>query len=446
MKKITVIGMGYVGLVTGVCLSEIGHRVICLDIDETKVDLVKRGKSPFYEPGLEELLASNIKKGSIHFTTDYTDALSNAEVIYIAVDTPVKEDGSANLHFIEQVAHEIAFHITKRVIIVMKSTVPVGTNEYVKEMIQTNLRNRDIKIDIVSNPEFLREGSAIEDMFNGDRILIGSENESAALVLEEINKAFQVPIVKTDIRSAEMIKYTANAFLAMKISFINEISNLCEKVDANIDEVAYGIGLDSRIGNQFLQAGIGYGGSCFPKDTNTLLKLSDHLGYHFKILDAVISVNNMQVEHLIGKILNRFGQLNGKKVAILGLAFKPNTDDMRSAPSLKISQQCVNEGAKVYAYDPVAMEKAKGVLPREVVLTSSIEDVLKDADVAIIVTEWKQFREIEIRVFEELMKEPIIFDGRNCYPLDRIRQYNVEYHSIGRPVIQKSKYSHVKRR
>ncbi|WP_060788944.1 UDP-glucose dehydrogenase family protein [Geobacillus zalihae] len=435
MKNICVIGTGYVGLVTGVALSEIGHNVTCIDIDKQKIEKMQKGISPIYEPGLDELMNKNIIAGRLHFTTDYKQGVSEAEIIYIAVGTPQREDGSADLTYIEQVAKNIAQYIVKDgVIVVTKSTVPVGTNEKVKNWIKSNLK-KEAKFDIVSNPEFLREGSAIYDTFHGDRIVIGAENERAASIIEKINKPFGIPIFKTDIRSAEMIKYASNAFLATKISFINEIANICEKVGANIEDVAYGMGLDNRIGSQFLKAGIGYGGSCFPKDTRALVQIAGDVQHKFELLEAVINVNNKQQVKLVQKAIEELGSLRGKKIALLGLAFKPNTDDMREAASIVVSKQLLEYGAYIKAYDPVAIENAKKVLPNEITFVDTIEEALLDVDVAFILTEWEQIKSIDPNKFIELMKEPIIFDGRNCFDLEYMKQYPIDYYSIGRPYI-----------
>ena len=437
--EISVVGTGYVGLVTGVALAEIGHNVICIDIDKQKIEKMQQGQSPIYEPGLDELMKKNIESGRLHFTTDYKQGMVEAEVIYIAVGTPQKEDGSADLTYIEQVAKAIGEHIERDgVVIVTKSTVPVGTNEKVKNWIKSSLK-KEVQFDIVSNPEFLREGSAIYDMFHGDRIVIGAESERAASIIEEIYKPFGIPIFKTDIKSAEMIKYASNAFLATKISFINEIANICEKVGANIDDVAYGMGLDSRIGPQFLKAGIGYGGSCFPKDTRALVQIAGNVQHKFELLEAVINVNNKQQVKLVEKAIEELGSLKGKKVALLGLAFKPNTDDMREAASIVISKQLLNDGASIKAYDPVAIENAKKVLPGEISFVNTVDEALLDADVAFILTEWEQIKSIDPNKFVELMNEPVIFDGRNCFDLDYMKQYEVSYYSIGRPNVLKSK-------
>jgi UDPglucose 6-dehydrogenase len=348
LKAIAVLGTGYVGLVTGVCLSDIGHYVTCVDIDKQKVEKMKQGISPIYEPGLDELMKKNIERGRLHFTTSHQEAFRDAEVIYIAVGTPQSEDGSADLRFVEQAAKDIATYIERDgVIVVTKSTVPVGTNEKIRTWIKQHL-TKDIRFHIVSNPEFLREGSAIYDTFHGDRIVIGADDEWAASVIEEINKPFGIPIFHTDIHSAEMIKYASNAFLATKISFINEIANICEKVGANVEDVAYGMGLDTRIGPQFLRAGIGYGGSCFPKDTKALVQIAGDVDHQFELLQAVIKVNNKQQVKLVEKARNRFGSLRGKKVALLGLAFKPNTDDIREAVLIVIVRELLNNRVLVY--------------------------------------------------------------------------------------------------
>lgn len=433
--NIVVIGTGYVGLVTGVCLSEVGHHVTCIDVDLEKIAKMKEGFSPIYEPGLEELMSKNIQKGRLNFTTMQKEELAKADVIYIAVGTPPKEDGTLDLRYINQVAKSIGMYLEKDGIIVTKSTVPVGTNEYIKELIEEHLVE-DVCIHIVSNPEFLREGSAIYDTFNGDRIVIGSASEEAASVIEEINKPFGIPIFKTDIRSAEMIKYASNAFLATKISFINEISNICEKVDANVEDVAMGMGQDTRIGSQFLKAGIGYGGSCFPKDTQAMLKLAQNVNHQFDLLESVITINSRQQLSLVEKAKNLLeGGLKGKKIVLLGLAFKPNTDDMREAASVVIAQELVKLGADIIAFDPVAMENARKVLPTGIHYALNIEEALTGADAAFIITEWDVFKDLPLNTYVELMKTPVIFDGRNCYALNYVRHYQIEYHSFGRPSV-----------
>lgn len=434
--QIAVVGTGYVGLVTGVCLSDIGHNVTCVDIDESKVERMKQGISPIFEPGLEELMVKNYEAGRLNFTTKHAEAFNNAQVAYIAVGTPQREDGTADLRFIEQVAKDIAQNLQNDAVVVTKSTVPVGTNERVKSIILEYL-TKDVNVEVVSNPEFLREGSAVSDTFNGDRIVIGADSEQAAAIIEEVNKPFGIPIYKTDIRSAEMIKYASNAFLATKISFINEISNLCEKLGANVSDVAKGMGMDDRIGNKFLQAGIGYGGSCFPKDTNALVQIASFVEHEFNLLKSVIQVNNEQQRLLLKKAKERFGSLEGKTVALLGLAFKPNTDDMREAASITLAHELVKEGAKVVGYDPIAMDNAKKLLPEETVYTNSAEEAVKMADVVFIVTEWDEIKSIKFEDYVNWLDTPVIFDGRNCYALEEAEKHQVEYHSIGRKSIKK---------
>lgn len=431
--NIVVVGTGYVGLVTGVALAHIGHQVTCVDVDEEKVERMKRGISPIYEPGIEPLMKGNMEANRLFFTTDGVRAYQEADVIYIAVGTPENEDGSANLAYLKQAVRDIASAVTKDVIVVTKSTVPVGTNHEIQRMFKQLAPH--VHIDVVSNPEFLREGSAVHDTFHGDRIVIGADDERAAAVVADIHRPFGIPIFHTDIRSAEMIKYASNAFLATKISFINEIANICEKVGADVEQVAAGMGMDERIGSSFLRAGIGYGGSCFPKDTKALAKIAANIDHDFELLKAVIEVNNKQQRKLIEKAKERFGRLAGKRVALLGLSFKPNTDDMREAASLVVARELVAEQAIVVAYDPIAMNKAKSVLPKEVIYASRVEEALKDADAAMILTEWDEFRQLDLSVYVKQMKTPIIFDGRNCYALHDVARYPIEYYSIGRKPI-----------
>ncbi|MGD7043166.1 UDP-glucose dehydrogenase family protein [Jeotgalibacillus proteolyticus] len=431
--KIAVVGTGYVGLVTGVSLSEIGHNVTCIDIDLAKVNKMKKGVSPIYEPGLSELMLSNIEQKRLFFTTDHKEAFKDTEVIYIAVGTPENANGSANLKYVEQVAIDIASNVYRDTVVVTKSTVPVGTNHNIQRIIEKNLINK-VKVDVISNPEFLKEGSAIYDSFNGDRIVIGSENDEAADKLEEINKPFGVPVYRTDIKSAEMIKYASNAFLATKISFINEISNICELLGANVEEVAIGMGLDQRIGNQFLKAGIGYGGSCFPKDTKALIQIAGNVDYDFQLLKGVVNVNRKQQKILLNKLEERIPSLKGKKIAILGLAFKPNTDDMREAASIVISKELIKSGARVIAYDPISMENAKSILDEKVEYASSIEDAIAESDATLILTEWDEIKHIDLDLFKS-MEYPLIIDGRNCFDINKMKNSGIEYHSVGRPSV-----------
>ena len=431
--NIAVVGTGYVGLVTGVALAHIGHRVTCVDVDKEKVDRLRQGISPIYEPGIEPFMKENMEAGRLFFTTDGAGAFREADVIYIAVGTPENEDGSANLTYLRQAVKDIASAVTKDVIVVTKSTVPIGTNHEMKRMFSELAPH--VRIEVVSNPEFLREGSAIHDTFHGDRIVIGADDEQAAAVVADIHRPFGIPIFQTDIRSAEMIKYASNAFLATKISFINEIANICEKVGADVEQVAAGMGMDARIGSSFLRAGIGYGGSCFPKDTKALAKIAANIDHHFELLKAVIEVNNKQQRKLIEKAKERFGRLAGKRVALLGLSFKPNTDDMREAASLVVARELLAEQAIVVAYDPIAMGKAAHVLPKEVIYADRVEQALERADAAMILTEWDEFRQLDLSVYVNKMKTPIIFDGRNCYALDDVACYPIEYYSIGRKPI-----------
>ncbi|ARI77950.1 UDP-glucose dehydrogenase family protein [Halobacillus mangrovi] len=433
--KLAVVGTGYVGLVTGVCLAEIGHQVTCIDIDEEKVEKMKKGIPPIYEEGLESLMKQNIQARRLFFSSKFEKGLEKADVIYLAVGTPQYPDGTTDLTAVESAAKSIAHHLVQDAIIVTKSTVPVGSNEYLKSFIHSHLKN-DVSIEVVHNPEFLREGSAIHDTFHGDRIVIGAENKQAAAVIEQINQPLDLPLVVTDIKNAEMIKYASNAFLATKISFINEIANICEKIGANVEDVAYGMGLDKRIGHQFLKAGIGYGGSCFPKDTNALVHMAGGVDHDFELLKSVIRVNNQQQISLVQKAKQRLGSLEGKRVAVLGLAYKPGTDDMREAASIVVIHRLIEEGAEVTAYDPFAMENAAPILPQQVWFAKTAAEALHDAEVGFILTEWDQIKNLSLKDVKDLMKaDPIIYDGRNCFQLDDVRQHLIEYHSVGRPSI-----------
>ncbi|ELK44270.1 UDP-glucose/GDP-mannose dehydrogenase family protein [Halobacillus sp. BAB-2008] len=440
--KIAVVGTGYVGLVTGVSLSEIGHTVTCIDIDKDKVESMKQGNSPIYEPGLSDLMSENIDRGRLFFTINHHEGFHDADVIYIAVGTPEKENGSADLSFVEQVAKEIAAHVHKDAVVVVKSTVPVGTNHKVQQIINVNLKS-DVNVTVVSNPEFLKEGSAIYDSFNGDRIVIGADDPKAADVIEEVNKPFGVSVFRTDIRSAEMIKYASNAFLATKISFINEISNICDRVDANVEDVARGMGMDKRIGDKFLNAGIGYGGSCFPKDTKALIQIAGNVSYDFELLKGVVNVNKKQQGLIIEKLMERLPDLKGKRVAVLGLSFKPNTDDMREAASIVVTNRLIEEKAEVVAFDPIATEKARAILHSDVSYAETPEDAVRNSDAVLILTEWDVIKDIDLALFEESMNYPLVIDGRNCFSLEEMKTRRVEYHSIGRPLLS-PQYDHIK--
>lgn len=433
--KIAVLGTGYVGLSTGVCLSEIGHNVICIDTDEQKIKSLRQGISPIYEPGLENLLIQNAAAGRLLFTTSHREALNGAEIIIIAVGTPQMEDGGADLSYIVQAAKDIAANLVQSSVVVIKSTVPVGTNDFIKSIIEEHC-NESVTFNMVSNPEFLRQGSAVMDTMQADRIIIGSENDEAAKIVQEMYRPLNVPFILTSIRSAEMIKYASNAFLATKISFINEVANLCGVVGADVKDVAKGMGKDKRIGEAFLQPGIGYGGSCFPKDVKALLHTANLNGVHFSLLKETVAINDFQQELLVTKAINRLGDLKGKKVAMLGLAFKPETDDMREAPSIKIARSLTKLGAEVVAYDPVAVDNAKNILGDTIRFASTVREAAVNADAVFIVTEWKEFRLLDLKTLMTTMRRPIIFDGRNCLEEDRIRACKkIEYYPIGRPAI-----------
>lgn len=433
--KIAVLGTGYVGLSTGVCLSEIGHNVICIDTDEQKIKSLRQGISPIYEPGLENLLSQNAAAGRLLFTTSHREALNGAEIIIIAVGTPQMEDGGADLSYIVQAAKDIAANLVQSSVVVIKSTVPVGTNDFIKSIIEEHCNER-VTFNMVSNPEFLRQGSAVMDTMQADRIIIGSENDEAAKKVQEMYRPLNVPFILTSIRSAEMIKYASNAFLATKISFINEVANLCGVVGADVKDVAKGMGKDKRIGEAFLQPGIGYGGSCFPKDVKALLHTANLNGVHFSLLKETVAINDFQQELLVTKAINRLGDLKGKKVAMLGLAFKPETDDMREAPSIKIARSLTKLGAEVVAYDPVAVDNAKNILGDTIRFASTVHEAAVNADAVFIVTEWKEFRLLDLKTLMTTMRRPIVFDGRNCLEEDRIRACKkIEYYPIGRPAI-----------
>ncbi|MEH7013232.1 UDP-glucose/GDP-mannose dehydrogenase family protein [Neobacillus niacini] len=427
--KITIVGTGHVGLVTGACLAEIGHEVTCYDIDSDKIELIKRGKIPFFEPGLIELVNNNIENDRLSFTNNILEALTYSEIIYITVGTPMGLNGKVNLHYLYDAADQIAKNITHKVIIIIKSTVPIGTNRIIKERIEAVSK---FEIEMVSNPEFLREGSAIHDTFFADRIVIGSESKKAAELVEEINRPLGIPIFTTDLQSAELIKYSSNAFLATKISFINEIAELCESLGANIEDIARGMGLDSRIGPHFLRAGIGYGGSCFPKDVSALIQTATEHGAELKILKAVNLVNQKQQDVLVEKAKQRFGSLNNRKAAILGLSFKPNTDDIRESPALRMVSVLLEEGVNITAFDPVSIEHAKKQFGDNINYSSSIEDALLNAEMAFIITDWDDIKNFPLSQYEKLMKTPILFDGRNCYSLEEVSRFSIEYFSIGR--------------
>lgn len=440
--KISVVGTGYVGLVSGTCFAETGINVACVDIDEKKIKNLRNGIIPIYEPGLEDIYKKNMDKGRLVFTTDLAQSIEDAEAVFIAVGTPPDEDGSADLKYVIGVAREIGKNMDKYLVVVTKSTVPVGTAVKVKAAINQELDKRgvDIPFDVASNPEFLKEGSAIEDFLKPDRIVIGTESKKAQKVMSRLYKPFLLnghPIFFMDITSSEMTKYAANSMLATKISFINDIANLCEIVGADVDSVRKGIGSDARIGNKFLYPGTGYGGSCFPKDVQALVRTADEYNYSLDILKAVEAVNYRQKSVLFNKINTHFkGNLKGKKFGMWGLAFKPKTDDMREAPSLVIIDKLIEAGASVVAYDPVAMAECERILGDKITYAKDEYDTVINTDALILVTEWPEFRMPNFRVLDKLMKNRLIFDGRNIYDPEELAEMSFTYYPIGRKAIQ----------
>jgi len=445
--KIAVIGTGYVGLVSGTCFAETGVDVVCVDIDKNKVEMLQNGQIPIYEPGLEDIYKSNLEKKRLTFTSDLKDSLTDSDVVFIAVGTPPDEDGSADLKHLLGVASEIGKHLEHYMVVVTKSTVPVGTSLKVKKALQAELDKRglDIPFDVASNPEFLKEGSAVQDFLKPDRIVVGTESKQAEKVLTRLYKPYLLnghPILFMDIASSEMTKYAANSMLATKISFINDIANLCEIVGADINMVRKGIGSDVRIGNRFIYPGTGYGGSCFPKDVQALIRTADEYGYSLDILKAVESVNYRQKSILFSKLKKHFdGELVGKKIALWGLAFKPKTDDMREAPSLVIIDLLLKAGAHVVAYDPIAMKEADRVLQGKITLANDQYEACIDADALVVVTEWPEFRMPNFKVLEKLLNEKVIFDGRNIYDIQELSEFGFDYYSIGRKEVITEKIS-----
>ncbi len=436
--KIAMVGTGYVGLVSGTCFAEAGVNVTCFDIDESKINNLKKGIIPIYEPGLEKLVKKNFASGRLNFSTDLKNNLDGVEVVFSAVGTPPDEDGSADLSYVLKVAEEVGQNMTDYLVFVTKSTVPIGTAKKVKKVIrdELNKRNLDIDFDVASNPEFLKEGSAVQDFMKPDRIVIGTESERAEKIMKRLYKPFVLnghPIIFMDIPSAEMTKYAANAMLAAKISFMNDIANLCEIVGADVTNVRNGIGSDSRIGNKFIYAGAGYGGSCFPKDVKALIKTAEENNYSLEILKAVENVNERQKSVLYNKLYAYYkGDLKGKKIGLWGLSFKPNTDDMREAPSLVLIDKLLNVGAEVYVYDPVATDEAKRILGNKINYCENKTEVLKDADALLLVTEWNEFRVPDYPKMSSLMKNKVVFDGRNIYDPAEMNEKGFEYFGIGR--------------
>jgi len=439
--NITIVGTGYVGLVSGACLAETGATVNCIDVNQSKIDSLNNGIMPIYEPGLEDLVKRNVQKERLLFKTKLSQVVNESDIIFIAVGTPPDEDGSADLKYVVGVAREIGQNLNQYTVVVTKSTVPVGTAKKVKTAIQEELDKRGVivEFDVASNPEFLKEGNAVEDFLKPDRIVIGVESEMAEKILKRLYKPFVLnghPIIVMDIASSEMTKYAANSMLATKISFINDIANLCEIVGADINMVRKGIGSDARIGNKFLYPGVGYGGSCFPKDIQALIKTAKTHGYSLKILQAVEDVNNYQKTILFNKISTYFnGDLSGKTIAIWGLSFKPETDDMREAPSLVLIDQLVEQGVTVCAYDPIAMPETKRILGDKIRYCKDMYETLIGADALAVVTEWNEFRLPNFKVMEKLMNNKVLFDGRNIFDVEQLIEFNYKYFSIGKQPI-----------
>lgn len=429
--KISVIGTGYVGLVLGACLAKLGNRVFCIDIDKKKIAKLQKGISPIYEPGLEEIIKKELRRKKISFHTSFKDSIVQSEAVFIAVGTPQRRDGKADLSYVEAAAHEIGKNLNGYKLIITKSTVPVGTGQQVKKIIQEHYKG---DFDIASNPEFLREGHAVEDFLNPDRIVIGTETARARDIMLAIYEPLDFPKVTTTVESAEMIKYASNAFLATKISFINEIANICEKVGADVEDVARGMGLDSRIGPSFLKAGIGWGGSCFPKDVHALNQIAGTSGYDFKLLKAVIEVNAKQRAFVLNKLEELFGNLKGKKICVLGLAFKANTDDVRESVAIEIIRTLVGLGAKIKTYDPKAMATAMNVLSDDIIFCKDAYKAAKNSDVLIIVTEWSEFGKLDYKKIKKLLREPIIIDGRNLLNPQKMQKLGFRYFGVGRKI------------
>jgi UDPglucose 6-dehydrogenase len=430
MKQICVVGVGYVGLVTAACFADLGNRVIALDVNEEKINGLKKGKLPIYEPGLKELVEHNVVAQRLSFTTSYPEALKGTEFAFIAVGTPMGVDGEADLQYVEAAARDIAQNMTSSLIIINKSTVPVGTGDWVADIVNRH-QKQAISFSVVSCPEFLREGSAISDFMQPYRTVLGSLDHGAAEKVAQLHLPLRAPIILTDLRTAEMIKYASNAFLATKISFINEIANICECLGADVKEVAVGMGYDARIGKQFLDAGVGYGGSCFPKDVKALAYMAADKGRHPQLLYTVMDINDDRREMVVTYFKDIFGDLKGKVIGLLGLSFKPNTDDMRDAPSITIAQKLQAEGATIRGYDPVAMDAAKPLLPG-VEMMNDPYTLAEGCDALAVVTEWNEFKQLDKGRIHDLMRQPIFYDGRNIYEPDEMAKYGFIYRGVGR--------------
>jgi UDPglucose 6-dehydrogenase len=429
--KLTIIGTGYVGLVTGTCFADLGNEVICSDNDEKKIEVLNNGGVPIYEPGLEELVKKNREKGRLSFTTDIEAAVKSSDVIFICVGTPPRDDGSADLTGIEKVSRVVAENMDSYKLIVEKSTVPVETGEWVKNTVETFKKNGS-EFDVASNPEFLREGSAIEDFMEPDRVVIGVESKKAEELLKELYEPLDTKIVVTNIKGAEIIKHASNSFLATKISFINAVSNICDRVGADVHAVAEGIGMDSRINKHFLKAGIGFGGSCFPKDLKAFIHISESMGYSFDMLKEVEKINEQQKEVAVGKVAEMLWNLPEKVIGVWGLSFKPNTDDIRCAPSIDIIKKLIDAGARIKAFDPVAMENAKKELGDKIEYCRDAYEAAEGADCIILMTEWNEFKEIDLKRVKDIMNQPAMLDGRNVYDPQKLKNMGFKYAGIGR--------------
>jgi UDPglucose 6-dehydrogenase len=429
--KLTIIGTGYVGLVTGACFAEAGHSVICVDSDAAKVKLLQSGGIPIFEPGLEDLVKANVASGRLSFTNSTREGVEKSDIVFIAVPTPPLPDGSVDLSFIEGVARDIANSMTSYKIVVDKSTVPVKTGDKVAETIKRYCKS-GAEFDVVSNPEFLREGFAVEDLMHPDRVVVGVRSQRPVPAMREVYEPFKAPIVFTDINSAELIKHAANSFLALKISYINAVSILCEASGANVQEVANGIGMDARIGRRFLDASLGFGGSCFPKDLSAFIKISEQLGYDFGLLKEVQKINAQQMERFVKKISDTLWVLKDKTIGVLGLAFKQNTDDVRMSPAIDLCQRLLKQGANLRVYDPVAMEKAKALLP-DVTYVPDMNSVPEGCDAVVVATEWPVFKKLDLERARKVMTHPILFDGRNLFDPREMESLGFIYKSIGRP-------------
>lgn len=428
--KLTIIGTGYVGLVTGTCFAEVGHHVICVDSDVAKVEMLKGGGVPIYEPGLEELIRKNVAAGRLSFTNSTAEGVEKSDVIFIAVPTPPQPDGSVDMSFIEKVAREIASAMTSYKIVVDKSTVPVRTGDKVAETIKRYCKAR-VEFDVVSNPEFLREGFAVEDLMQPDRVVVGVRSQRPVIAMKEVYEPFKAPIIVTDINSAELIKHASNSFLALKISYINAVSVICEATGANVQQVATGMGLDDRIGRRFLNAGLGFGGSCFPKDLSAFVKISEQVGYDFRLLKEVQRINTEQMERFVKKITETLWVLKDKTIGVLGLAFKQNTDDVRSSPAIDLCQHLLKAGATLRVHDPKAMDKARAILP-DVTYVADMNDVAAGCDALVVATEWEEFKKLDLQRSRDLLSAPIMFDGRNLFDPEEMEKLGWIYKSIGR--------------